>query len=60
MCLMSINLLSITLNNLTPTSDILSITRSCNYSYRHVNLFNESNDKFGKYISRLLDMYVQC
>jgi hypothetical protein len=24
------------------------ITTNCNYSYRHVNLFNESNDKFGK------------
>ncbi len=23
-------------------------TTSCNCSYRHINLFNESNDKFGK------------
>ncbi len=23
-------------------------TTSCNYSYQHVNLFNESNYKFGK------------
>ncbi len=27
---------------------ISSITTSCNCSYRHINLFNESNDKFGK------------
>jgi hypothetical protein len=32
----------------TPTSDISSITTSCNCSYRHVNLFNESNDNFVK------------
>ncbi len=28
------------------TSNFSSITTSCNCSYRHVNLFNESNDKF--------------
>ncbi len=27
---------------------ISSITTSCNCSYRHLNLFNESDDKFGK------------
>jgi hypothetical protein len=45
---MDLSLLSITLNILTPTSDILCITTSCNCSYQHVNLFNESDDKFGK------------
>jgi hypothetical protein len=45
---MDLSLLSITLNILTPISDISSITTSYNYSYRHVSLFNESNDKFGK------------
>jgi len=48
MCFMDLNLLSITLNILTPTSDISSMTTICNYSNRHVSLFNESNDKFGK------------
>jgi hypothetical protein len=43
-----LNLLSITLNILTSTSDILSIITSCNYTYRYVNLFNEYGDKFGK------------
>jgi hypothetical protein len=45
---MELNLLSITLNILAPTSDILCITTSCNCSYPHVNLFNEYDDKFGK------------
>jgi len=45
---MDLNLLSITLNIITPTSDISSITTNCNCSYQHVNLFNESDDKFGK------------
>jgi hypothetical protein len=48
MCFMEFSLLFITLNILAPTSDISSITTSCNYSYQHVNLFNESNDKFDK------------
>ncbi len=45
---MDLTLLSIKLNILTPTSDISPITTSCNCSYRHVNLFNESDNKFGK------------
>jgi hypothetical protein len=45
---MDLNLLSITLNILTPTSDISSMTTSCNCSYRHVSPFNEYDDKFGK------------
>jgi hypothetical protein len=45
---MDFSLLSITSNILTPTSDISSITTSCNCSYQHVSLFNESDDKFGK------------
>jgi hypothetical protein len=45
---MDLNLLFITLNNLTPTSNISSITLYCNYSHRHVSLFNEFDDKFGK------------
>jgi hypothetical protein len=45
---MNFNLLSITLNILTPTSDISSITISCNCSYQHVSLFNKYNDKFDK------------
>ncbi len=48
MCFMDISLLFITLNILVPTSDILSIIRSFNCSYQHINLFSESNDKFGK------------
>jgi hypothetical protein len=48
MCFMDLSLLSITLNILAPTSDISSITTSCNCSYQHVNLFNEFDDKFGK------------
>jgi hypothetical protein len=48
MCFMDLNLLFTTLNILARTSDISSITTSCNCSYRHVSLFNESNDKFGK------------
>jgi hypothetical protein len=47
-CFMDFSLLFITLNILAPTTNISSITTSCNYSYRHVNLFNESDDKFGK------------
>ncbi len=45
---MDLSLLFITLNILAPTNDILCITTSCNCSYQHVKLFNESNDKFGK------------
>jgi hypothetical protein len=45
---MNINLLSITFNIQTPTSDISFITTSCNYSFWHVSLFNESIDKFSK------------
>jgi len=45
---MNLNLLSITFNILTLTSEILFITRSCNCSYQHVNLFNEFIDKFDK------------
>jgi len=45
---MDLSLLSIIINILTPTSDISSITTSCNYSYQHLSLFNESDDKFGK------------
>jgi hypothetical protein len=45
---MDLSLLSITLNIQTPTTDISSITTSCNFSYQHVSLFNEFNDKFGK------------
>jgi hypothetical protein len=48
MCFMDLNLLSITLNILTPTNDISSMTTSYNCSYRHVSPFNESDDKFGK------------
>ncbi len=47
MCFMDLNLLSITLNTLTPTSDISFITTD-NCSYQHVSLFNEFDDKFGK------------
>jgi hypothetical protein len=45
---MDLSLLFITLNIVVPTSDISSITTSYNCSYRHVNLFNEFDDKFGK------------
>jgi hypothetical protein len=45
---MDLSLLFITLNILTPTTNISSMTTSCNCSYRHVSLFNESDDKFGK------------
>jgi len=48
MCFMDLSLLFITLNIVVPTSDISSITTSYNCSYRHVNLFNEFDDKFGK------------
>jgi hypothetical protein len=48
MCFMDLRLLTITLNILTPTSDISFITTSCDCSYRHVSLFNEFNGKFGK------------
>jgi hypothetical protein len=48
MCFMDLSLLSITLNILTPTSDISFIITICNCSYRHVNVFNEVDDKFGK------------
>jgi hypothetical protein len=44
---MDLNLLSIALNILAPTSNISFITTSCNCSYRHVSLFNEFVDKFG-------------
>ncbi len=45
---MNLRLLSIPFNILAPINDISSITTSCNSSYQHVSLFNESNDKFGK------------
>jgi hypothetical protein len=45
---MDLRLLFITLNILAPTSDISYITTNYNCSYRHVSLFNESNNKFGK------------
>jgi hypothetical protein len=45
---MDLSLLSITLNILALASDISSKTTSCNCSYQHVSLFNESDDKFGK------------
>jgi hypothetical protein len=45
---MELSLLLITLNILAPTSDISSITTSCIYSYQHVSLFNEYDDKFAK------------
>jgi hypothetical protein len=48
MCFMDLSLLSITLNIITPKNDISFITTSCNYSYRHVNLFNKFDDKFDK------------
>jgi hypothetical protein len=48
MCFINLSLLSITLNIITPMIDISFIMKSYNYSYRHLNLFNESNDKFGK------------
>jgi hypothetical protein len=48
MCFMDLSLLFITLNILAPKNDISSITTSYNCSYRHVNLFNEFDDKFGK------------
>ncbi len=44
---MDLNLLSITLNIISPTSDISSMTTSYNCSYWHVILFNEFHDKFG-------------
>ncbi len=48
MCFMDLSLLFITLNILAPKNDISSITTSYNCSYRHVNLFNEFDNKFGK------------
>jgi hypothetical protein len=45
---MNLRLLSIPFNILAPINDISSITTSCNCSYQHVSLFNESDDKFGK------------
>jgi hypothetical protein len=48
MCFIDLSLLFITLNILTLTNDISSITTSCNFSYQHVSLFNEFDDKFGK------------
>jgi hypothetical protein len=48
MCFMDLNVSSITLSNLASTSDISFMTTSYNCSYRHVSLFNESNDKFGE------------
>jgi hypothetical protein len=47
MCFMNFNLLFITLHILEHTNDISFIT-SCNCSYRHVNLFNKSDHRFGK------------
>jgi hypothetical protein len=52
MCFMYFSLLFIALNILAPTSDISSITTSYNFSYQHVSLFNEFDDKFGKLIVR--------
>jgi hypothetical protein len=37
---MDLSLLSMTLNILTPTSDISFIVTSCNCSYHYVSLFN--------------------
>jgi hypothetical protein len=48
MCFMDLNILFTTLNILTPTSDISSITINCKCSYRHVSLFNKFDDKFNK------------
>jgi hypothetical protein len=48
MCFTDLSLLSITLNILAPTNDISSITTNYNCSSRHVSLFNEFDDKFGK------------
>jgi hypothetical protein len=45
---MDLSLLSITLDIFASTSDISFIKTSCNCSYQHLSLFNESNDKFGK------------
>ncbi len=45
---MDLSLLFITLNIIASTSDISSMTTSCNCSYWHVSLFNELDDKFGK------------
>jgi hypothetical protein len=45
---MDFNLLSITLNILAPISHISFITTSCIFSYQHVSLFIEFDDKFGK------------
>jgi hypothetical protein len=45
---MDFSLLSITLNILTPISHISFITTNCIFSYQHVSLFNEFDDKFGK------------
>ncbi len=45
---MDLGLLSITSNIVAPISDISYITTSCKYSYSHVNLFNEFNNRFGK------------
>ncbi len=47
-CFIDFSLLSITLNILTLISEISSFTTSCNCSYQHARLFNESNDKIGK------------
>jgi hypothetical protein len=48
MCFMEFSLLSITLNILTPTSDISFITTSSNCSCQHISILNEFDDKFGK------------
>jgi hypothetical protein len=45
---MNLNILFITLSILAPTSDISSTTTICNCWYQHINLSNESNNKFGK------------
>jgi hypothetical protein len=47
-CFTDLKLFSITFNILAPTSDISFITRSCNCSYQHLNLFNEFVDKYGR------------
>jgi hypothetical protein len=57
MCFMDLSL-SITLNILTLIIDISSIITNYNCSYRHVSLFNESDNKFGKLDKDYLNMYV--
>jgi len=45
---MNLILLSIKLNVIASINDISPITTNCNFSYLHVSLINESNDRFGK------------